>query len=146
MNPFLGVLLHCIGGVFHGSFYYPLTRVKNWKWESYWLLQGFSAWIVSPVLVAAILVPDLVGLFGESSLNHLLNPALFGFLWGLGSLTFGLTMRYLGMSLGYVNCTRFYYCVLGRLSLQYIQEISPCYLPLYQVGSYYRELWYAYPV
>jgi L-rhamnose-H+ transport protein len=100
MNPFLGVLLHSIGGIFHGSFYYPLTRVNNWKWESYWFLQGFSAWIVSPVLVAALLVPDLTGLFGESSINQLLYPAFFGFLWGLGSLTFGLTMRYLGMSLG----------------------------------------------
>ena len=100
MNPFLGVLLHSIGGVFHGSFYYPLTKVKNWKWESYWFLQGFFAWIISPVLVAALLVPNLMGLFHECSLNQLFYPALFGFLWGLGSLTFGLTMRYLGMSLG----------------------------------------------
>jgi len=100
MNPFLGILLHSIGGVFHGSFYYPLTKVQNWKWESYWLLQGFFAWIVSPVLVAVLLVPDLMGLFSESASNQLFYPAFFGFLWGLGSLTFGLTMRFLGMSLG----------------------------------------------
>lgn len=100
MNPFLGILLHSIGGIFHGSFYYPLTKVQNWKWESYWLLQGFFAWIVSPVLVAVLLVPDLMGLFSESASNQLFYPAFFGFLWGLGSLTFGLTMRFLGMSLG----------------------------------------------
>ena len=100
MNPFLGVLLHSIGGVFHGSFYYPLTRIKNWKWESFWLLQGIFAWLFSPVLVAIFLVPNLIDLFNDSSLNQLFYPALFGFLWGLGSLTFGLTMRYLGMSLG----------------------------------------------
>jgi L-rhamnose-H+ transport protein len=100
MNPFLGVLLHSIGGIFHGSFYYPLTRVNDWKWESYWLLQGFFAWIISPVIVAALLVPNLIELFSESSSTQLLYPAFFGFLWGMGSLTFGLTMRYLGMSLG----------------------------------------------
>jgi L-rhamnose-H+ transport protein len=100
MNAFIGVLLHSIGGVFHGSFYYPLTRVKNWKWESYWFFQGFFAWIVSPVFVAMLLVSNLIDVFNESSLNQLFYPALFGLLWGLGSLTFGLTMRYLGMSLG----------------------------------------------
>ena len=63
MNPFLGVLLHSIGGIFHGSFYYPLTRVSNWKWESYWLLQGVFAWIFSPVLVAMFLVPNLFDVF-----------------------------------------------------------------------------------
>ncbi|MEN8228721.1 MAG: L-rhamnose/proton symporter RhaT [Bacteroidota bacterium] len=100
MNSFLGIILHSIGGIFHGSFYYPLTKVKNWKWESYWLLQGFFAWIISPVLVASFLVSNLNCVFCESSLTHLFYPVLFGFLWGLGSLTFGLTMRYLGMSLG----------------------------------------------
>jgi L-rhamnose-H+ transport protein len=58
------------------------------------------AWIFSPVLVAMLLVPNLTGLFSESSLTQLFYPAFFGLLWGMGSLTFGLTMRYLGMSLG----------------------------------------------
>jgi L-rhamnose-H+ transport protein len=100
MNPFIGVLLHSIGGIFHGSFYYPLTKVKNWKWESYWLLQGLFAWVFSPFLVAMLLVPNLINLFYASSFDQLFYPALFGLLWGMGSLTFGLTMRYLGMSLG----------------------------------------------
>jgi len=100
LNPFLGILLHGIGGFFHGSFYFPLTKIKGWSWESYWLLQGVVAWVVSPILISFLLVPDLIGLFSKCTFNHLFYPSLFGFLWGIGSLTFGMTMRFLGMSMG----------------------------------------------
>src|SRR2546429_6720900 len=36
----------------------------------------------------------------ETPTNSLFWTYIFGALWGLGGLTFGLTMRYLGMSLG----------------------------------------------
>lgn len=100
MNPFIGVLWHGIGGFFHGSFYFPLTKIKDWAWETYWFIQGFVAWIITPFLIALLLVPNLMTVYTESSVTQLFMPALFGFLWGMGSLTFGLTMRYLGMSLG----------------------------------------------
>ena len=100
MDPFLGVLLHAIGGFFHGSFYYPLTKIKDWTWESYWLLQGLVAWVITPLLIGLLLVPDLFALFAECRATQLFYPAFFGFLWGMGSLTFGMTMRFLGMSLG----------------------------------------------
>ncbi len=100
MNPFIGVLWHGIGGFFHGSFYFPLTKIKNWAWETYWFVQGFVAWIITPYLISLLLVPNLTTVFHESTLSQLFYPTLFGFLWGMGSLTFGLTMRYLGMSLG----------------------------------------------
>lgn len=100
MDPFIGILWHGIGGFFHGSFYFPLTKIKDWAWETYWLLQGLTAWVVTPILISLLLVPDLMGVFNGSTGKQLFIPFLFGFLWGLGSLTFGLTMRYLGMSLG----------------------------------------------
>lgn len=100
MDPFIGVLWHAVGGFFHGSFYFPLTKIKHWAWETYWLMQGLIAWIIMPLLISLWLVPELMAVFKDSSWDQLFMPALFGFLWGMGSLTFGLTIRYLGMSLG----------------------------------------------
>ena len=100
MNPLLGITYHAIGGFAAGSFYIPFSRVKNWAWEVYWLVGGFFAWILAPWIVAWLAVPDLMGLLGQIPLNNLVWPYIFGMLWGIGGLTFGLTMRYLGMSLG----------------------------------------------
>lgn len=100
-NPFLGVTLHAAGGLAAGSFYIPFKKVRNWAWESYWLVGGVFSWIIAPWIVAGLTVPDLLGVLGEAPARSLLWSYLFGVLWGIGGLTFGLTMRYLGMSLGY---------------------------------------------
>ena len=100
-NPVLGVLLHAIGGLAAASFYIPNKRVKGWSWEGYWLTQGFVSWIVAPFIGALITIPDLLGVLSRSPERSLLWTAIFGALWGIGGLTFGLSMRYLGISLGY---------------------------------------------
>jgi len=100
MNPLLGIIYHAIGGFAAGSFYIPYNRVRNWAWEVYWLAGGIFAWILAPWIVAMIAVPDLRSLFSEIPFNNLVWPYIFGILWGIGGLTFGLSMRYLGMSLG----------------------------------------------
>jgi len=100
-NPFLGVFLHAIGGLAAGSFYIPFRKVKRWSWESYWLIQGVLAWVVMPSLVSALTVPHLLTVFSRIEWKTLGLVYLFGVLWGIGGLTFGLSMRYLGMSLGY---------------------------------------------
>lgn len=100
-NPFLGVVLHAIGGFAAGSFYIPFKQVKKWAWESYWLAGGFFSWIIVPWLVAILTCPDLLSVLRESPASSLLWCYFFGVLWGIGGLTFGLSMRYLGMSLGY---------------------------------------------
>lgn len=97
----IGVLLHCLGGFAAGSFYIPLKRVKGWGWESAWLINGVFSWIIAPWVVALLTVPDLVEILGEAPMDSLLWCYLFGVMWGVGGLTFGLSMRYLGMSLGY---------------------------------------------
>src|SRR5215510_11432024 len=99
-NPFLGVLLHWLGGLAAGSFYVPYRRVKGWAWEVYWLTGGFFSWILAPWIIALFLTKDLLGVLGHQSLATLWWTYFFGAMWGLGGLTFGLTMRYLGMSLG----------------------------------------------
>ena len=100
MNPALGVFLHWLGGLASASFYVPYRGVKNWAWETYWLAGGFFSWIIAPWVLALIMTHDLIRVFHEAPASSLLWTYAFGVLWGLGGLTFGLTMRYLGMSLG----------------------------------------------
>ncbi len=99
-NPFLGVFFHWLGGLASGSFYVPYRFVRHWSWETYWLVGGFFSWIIAPWTLAFILVPDLGGVLSEASGRTLFWTYFFGVMWGFGGLTFGLTMRYLGMSLG----------------------------------------------
>ena len=99
-NPFLGVLFHWLGGLASGSFYVPYKGVKKWSWENYWLVGGFFSWIICPTLLASVLTNDLFGVIRQQSASTLGWTFFFGTMWGFGGLTFGLTMRYLGMSLG----------------------------------------------
>jgi L-rhamnose-H+ transport protein len=99
-NPFLGLLFHWIGGLASASFYIPYRGVRNWAWETYWLVGGFFSWIIAPGILAFFMTHDLVTVLGETSGSTLFWTYFFGVLWGLGGLTFGLTMRYLGISLG----------------------------------------------
>jgi len=101
MHPGLGVFLHALGGYAAGSFYIPFRKVKNWAWESYWMISGVFAWIVAPWIVAFITVPGLMNVFRAAPAGSMAACYVFGVLWGVGGLTFGLSMRYLGMSLGY---------------------------------------------
>jgi L-rhamnose-H+ transport protein len=101
VNPFLGVLLHAVGGFAAASFYLPFKKVRNWSWESYWLVGGFFSWIIAPWVLAALTAPAVLSILAEAPPESLLWSYLFGVLWGIGGLTFGLSMRYLGMSLGY---------------------------------------------
>ena len=100
MNPFLGVVFHWLGGLASGSFYVPFKGVKKWSWETYWLVGGFFSWIICPWAFAYFMTNDLFGVLRQQSNTTLLWTYFFGLLWGFGGLTYGLTMRYLGLSLG----------------------------------------------
>lgn len=100
-NPFLGVFLHSIGGLAAASFYVPYRRVRGWAWETFWLAGGLFSWIVAPWVVSLIAAPDTVAILRESPGSSIAWAFLFGLLWGIGGLTFGLSMRYLGIALGY---------------------------------------------
>lgn len=97
----LGLLLITLGGFAAGSFYIPFKKVRNWAWESYWLVNGVFSWIIMPWLIAFLTVPALCLVLREAPTASIFWTFLFGLLWGIGGLTFGLSMRYLGMSLGY---------------------------------------------
>ncbi len=100
-HPFLGVVFHWIGGLAAASFYVPYRGVKRWSWETYWLIGGVFSWLIAPAVLGLALTNDLPGVLARAPSSALFWAWCFGLLWGLGGLTFGLTMRYLGMSLGY---------------------------------------------
>ena len=99
-SPAIGVVFHWLGGLASGSFYVPFRAVRRWAWETYWLVGGFFSWIIAPWTLALLMTSDLLQVLKQSPNHSLFWAYTFGVLWGLGGLTFGLTMRYLGMSLG----------------------------------------------
>lgn len=99
-NPVLGIVFHWIGGLAAASFYIPYRQVQRWSWETYWLVGGVFSWLLMPTLMAVLLVPNVFSILGEASPNVRFWAYFFGAMWGIGGLTFGLTMRYLGIALG----------------------------------------------
>ncbi|NHK26420.1 L-rhamnose/proton symporter RhaT [Parvularcula flava] len=99
-NPLFGVLFHWLGGLSSASFYVPYKRVKLWSWEIFWLTGGIFSWVLAPWIAAFIGTEDVLGVLSGAPASTLQWCYFFGAMWGFGGLTFGLTMRYLGVSLG----------------------------------------------
>ena len=100
MEILLGLLIIAIGSFGQSSSYVPIKKVKSWAWESFWIVQGIFAWLVFPFLGALLGVPQGMGLFELLGSGGALKSIVYGVLWGVGGLTFGLSMRYLGVALG----------------------------------------------
>lgn len=100
MNAILGVIFHFLGGFASGSFYMAFKKVKGWAWESYWLIGGLFSWLIVPPLAAFLTLPGFTDLIGNSDPTVFSWTYVMGVLWGIGGLTYGLGIRYLGMSLG----------------------------------------------
>lgn len=95
-----GVILHALGGFASGSFYLPYKKVNGWSWESYWLVGGLFSWLVVPWVLGYLTVPNLFLVLQQTDASTLFWVYFWGIMWGFGGLTFGLAMRYLGLSLG----------------------------------------------
>ncbi len=110
-NPFIGVVYHWIGGLASASNFIPFRGIKRWSWEIYWIIQGFAAWILAPMVLALLLVPNLFTILGAAPTSSTTYACFWGVMWGVGGLTFGLAIRYLGIALGYAIalgfCTAF---------------------------------------
>ena len=100
MNAILGVIFHFLGGFASGSFYIPYKKVKGWAWESYWIVGGLFSWLIVPPLAAWLTIPNFSEIISQAGGPVLGYTFLFGILWGIGGLTYGLGVRYLGVSLG----------------------------------------------
>lgn len=100
MQVIFGVIYHFIGGFASGSFYIPYKKVKGWSWESYWIVGGIFSWLIVPPLAAYLTIPGFADIISNTDGNILWLTYFFGVLWGIGGLTYGLGVRYLGVSLG----------------------------------------------
>ena len=100
MGAIFGVLFHFIGGFASGSFYIPYKKVRGWSWESYWITGGIFSWLIVPPIAAYLTIPDFASIISSTSGTVLFWTYLMGLLWGIGGLTYGLGVRYLGVSLG----------------------------------------------
>lgn len=100
MGVILGVIFHFIGGFASGSFYMPYKKVRGWAWESYWIIGGLASWLIVPPLAAYLTIPGFADIIKNTSGSVLIYTYIFGLLWGIGGLTYGLGVRYLGVSLG----------------------------------------------
>ena len=102
MEILFGLLIIAVGAFCQSSSYVPIRKIRSWSWETFWLVQGLFAWLIFPFAGAMLAVPSDDSLFGlyacyprETALT-----VVCGMLWGVGGLTFGLSMRYLGVALG----------------------------------------------
>jgi len=100
-NPILGTFLHAIGGVSASSCYTPQTKVKNWSWGTFWLVQAFFAWILVPLLVGWLTVPGFFSLLRQAPDSVFWGAFLLGALYGFGGMAFGLSIKHIGYSLTY---------------------------------------------
>ena len=110
-NPFLGIVYHWIGGLASASCYLPFRKIRHWSWEVYWLLQGIFSWIICPTVLALIFVPAAYAILHHAPPAASVTPICGAFSGAVGGLTFGLSVRYLGIALGYAIalglCTAF---------------------------------------
>jgi L-rhamnose-H+ transport protein len=100
MQAIFGVIFHFIGGFASGSFYIPYKKVKGWAWESFWIVGGIFSWLIIPPFAAWLTIPHFTEIIKATDGQILLLTYFFGLLWGIGGLTYGLGVRYLGVSLG----------------------------------------------
>jgi L-rhamnose-H+ transport protein len=100
-NPIMGVVYHWLGGLASASCYLPFRGIRRWSWETYWLVQGTFSWILAPILIASLLVPNVYAVLHAAPASSLFFAYFWGCLWGIGGLTCGLSIRYLGFALGY---------------------------------------------
>lgn len=100
MNALIGVLFHFLGGFASGSFYIPFKKVKEWNWETFWIVGGLFSWLIVPPVAAFFTIPDFYEIIRNTDAQKLGIIFIFGVLWGIGGLTYGLGVRYLGVSLG----------------------------------------------
>ena len=96
-----GLIFIALGAFSSGSFAIPFGKIKGWKWESYWFIYCIGAYIIFPVLSCMIFSPGFMSVYKDVPSGTLALVFILGMIYGIGNLSFGLSLRYLGISLGY---------------------------------------------
>lgn len=100
MSVVAGIGWHLVGAAAAAAFYAPYKKVRGWSWEFMWSVGGLFSWVIMPWLVTSFLVPDFGEFYSQIPLSSIAMMMFCGALWGVGNITYGLTMRYLGLSMG----------------------------------------------
>jgi len=100
-NIIIGLLLISSGAFTSGSFAIPFGKIRSWQWETYWLIFSFGAYILFPLTACLIFSTEFIKILGIVPAKTLLIVFSLGAVYGIGNLSFGLSLRYLGISLGY---------------------------------------------
>ncbi|WP_319226866.1 L-rhamnose/proton symporter RhaT [Draconibacterium orientale] len=141
MQALLGIIFHSLGGMASGSWYMPYNWVNKWRWEIYWITGGIFSWLIMPYLAVVFTIPDWQGILQSAEGSVIRNTYIMGLLWGIGGLTYGLAIRYLGMSLGnsvLLGITS----VVGSLGLPILRNI-PGVADLLPSGLSFSDLFYS---
>jgi len=101
LNILAGILLIATGAFSSGSFAVPFGKIKGWGWETYWMIFSTGAYIIFPLLACMIFAPGYFSIISKTDSQTLVTVFLLGAVYGIGNLSFGLALRYLGLSLGY---------------------------------------------
>ena len=99
-NPMIGSLIFALGGLAGAVFAVPFRKIKNVQYESYWLFYALAGLLVFPLILGLATCPACFKVIGGAKPAVLAQCIGFGALWGLGGLTWGLMIRYLGIGLG----------------------------------------------
>ncbi len=100
-NPILGITVHTFGGISASTCYVPFQKVKQWSWETYWLVFSLFAWLITPFIVGFITVPDLLAVLSEAPSHVKWTAFLLGAAYGFGGMSFGFAIKHIGYSLTY---------------------------------------------
>ncbi|WP_207492326.1 L-rhamnose/proton symporter RhaT [Aridibaculum aurantiacum] len=120
MDVITGVLLHAIGATSAALCYTPQKKVVRWSWQTYWLAQAFICWLLLPIVVALITIPNIAQVLSEAPTSAMVRSFALGAAYGVGGTAFGLAIRYLGFSLTYAISVGIS-CVLGTLLPPFIR-------------------------
>ena len=100
-NVFLGIALHAVGGIAAATCFVPQKGTTRWSYQSFWLLMCLFSWLIMPIVVAYLTVPDLMEVIKESPVDSIRDTFLLGAVYGFGGMAFGVAIRHIGFSLTY---------------------------------------------
>jgi L-rhamnose-H+ transport protein len=114
MEVINGVLFHAVGASGAALCYTPQKKVSGWSWQTYWLAQALVCWLILPLLVAWLTIPQIRSVLREAPSSAMYRSFFLGMAYGIGGTAFGIAIRYVGFSLTYAISVGIS-CVLGTL-------------------------------
>ncbi|MCG8310660.1 MAG: rhamnose:proton symporter [Cytophagales bacterium] len=100
-NPIIGTGLHAIGGMSTAVCYLPNTQTKKWSWGTFWLVQAMFAWVIVPIIIGWLTVPDFFSILSKAPRAPFWTAFLLGAAYGFGGMSFGKAINHIGYSLTY---------------------------------------------